>query len=72
MLDYYDVSGCYIIRPQAYFVWEQIQNYLNKEFRDLGVQNCYFPMFVTEQALSKEQAHVEGFAPEVAWVTKSG
>jgi len=72
MIDYYDVSGCYILRPWAYQIWERIQGYLNQLIVDSGVQNCYFPMFVTKAALEKEASHLEGFAPEVAWVTKSG
>ena len=53
-------------------MWEGIQAYLNKRIIDSGVENCYFPMFVTEEALNKEENHLEGFAPEVAWVTKAG
>lgn len=60
------------MRPLAYYVWESIQNYLDPRFKKNGVSNCYFPMFVSSAALSKEKDHVEGFAPEVAWVTKSG
>jgi prolyl-tRNA synthetase len=72
MIEYYEISGCYILRPLAYFVWESIQGFLDPRFKKNGVSNCYFPMFVSEAALSKEKEHVEGFAPEVAWVTKSG
>ena len=72
MIEYYEISGCYILRPLAYFIWEGIQGFLDPRFKKNGVQNCYFPMFVSEAALSKEKDHVEGFAPEVAWVTKSG
>ncbi|KAJ2864881.1 hypothetical protein GGI22_001620 [Coemansia erecta] len=73
MLSYYDdISGCYIIRPSAYFVWEQIQQFFDAGIRALGVKNCYFPMFVSKKALEREKDHIEGFAPEVAWVTKAG
>ncbi|KAJ2790769.1 ribose-phosphate pyrophosphokinase 1, partial [Coemansia guatemalensis] len=72
MLDYYDVSGCYIVRPTAYFVWQQIQEFFDAGIRALGVRNCYFPMFVSQRALEQEKDHIEGFAPEVAWVTKAG
>ena len=72
MLDYYDVSGCYILRPNSYFVWEEIQNWFNAKIRNLGVQNSYFPMFVSQRVLEKEKDHIEGFAPEVAWVTRAG
>eukprot|EP00475_Leptophrys_vorax_P031188 TRINITY_DN4716_c0_g1_i1.p1 TRINITY_DN4716_c0_g1~~TRINITY_DN4716_c0_g1_i1.p1 ORF type:complete len:619 (-),score=173.39 TRINITY_DN4716_c0_g1_i1:551-2260(-) len=72
MIDYYDVSGCYILRPWSYFVWEQIQNYFDKEIKKLGVKNTYFPLFVSWSALNREKDHIEGFAPEVAWVTRAG
>jgi prolyl-tRNA synthetase len=72
MIEYYEISGCYILRPLAYFIWEGIQSFLDSRFKKNGVQNCYFPMFVSEAALGKEKDHVEGFAPEVAWVTRSG
>jgi len=72
MLSYGDVSGCYILRPWGYAVWEHLQKWLDKRIKLLGVENCYFPLFVSKAALEKEEAHVEGFAPEVAWVTRSG
>lgn len=72
MLDYYDVSGCYILRPPSYAIWEQIQKYFDAKIKALGVQNAYFPMFVSSRVLEKEKDHVEGFAPEVAWVTRAG
>ena len=72
MIEYYEISGCYILRPPAFFIWEQITEFFDSRIKKLGVQNCYFPMFVTEAALNKEKNHVEGFSPEVAWVTKSG
>ena len=72
MIDYSDISGCYILRPWSYFIWEQIQNWFDNEIKKLGVKNTYFPMFASERALNTEKDHVEGFAPEVAWVTKSG
>jgi len=72
LIDYYDISGCYILRPGSYAIWEQIQNFFNKEIKKLGVQNAYFPLFVSERALIAEKDHIEGFAPEVAWVTKAG
>lgn len=72
MLSYGDVSGCYILRPWGYAVWEHIQAWLDAQFKLLGVENCYFPLFVAKSALEKEKDHVEGFAPEVAWVTRSG
>ena len=72
LIDYYDISGCYILRPRAYFIWEKIQGYLDAKFKERGVDNTYFPMFVSQAALEKEKDHLEGFSPEVAWVTKSG
>jgi prolyl-tRNA synthetase family I len=72
MIEYYDISGCYILRPRAYFIWEQIQKFLDVKFKECGVDNCYFPMFVSKNALETEKDHVAGFSPEVAWVTKSG
>uniref|UniRef100_A0A646QDB6 Bifunctional glutamate/proline--tRNA ligase n=1 Tax=Hemiscolopendra marginata TaxID=943146 RepID=A0A646QDB6_9MYRI len=72
MIEYYDVSGCYILRPWSFSIWEAIKNFFDSEIRKLGVQNCYFPMFVSHSALEKEKTHVADFAPEVAWVTKSG
>ncbi|XP_046652863.1 bifunctional glutamate/proline--tRNA ligase-like isoform X1 [Daphnia pulicaria] len=72
MIEYYDVSGCYILRPWAYAIWESIKDFFDAEIKKLGVQNCYFPMFVSHHALEKEKTHIADFAPEVAWVTKSG
>ncbi|KAI9865295.1 MAG: hypothetical protein M1824_003449 [Vezdaea acicularis] len=72
MIDYYDVSGCYVYLPASYSIWEKIQDYLNSNIKMIGVKNCYFPMFVSNKALQLEKDHIEGFAPEVAWVTKAG
>ena len=72
MIDYSDISGCYILRPWSYFIWEAIQRWFDDQIKELGVQNTYFPLFVSQRALETEKEHVAGFAPEVAWVTKSG
>ncbi|KAI8911957.1 hypothetical protein DFJ77DRAFT_83785 [Powellomyces hirtus] len=72
MMDYYDISGCYIIRPWAYKIWKSIQRFFGDAIEESGVDDCYFPMFVSEKALNREKDHVEGFSPEVAWVTKAG
>ncbi|XP_044305822.1 bifunctional glutamate/proline--tRNA ligase [Varanus komodoensis] len=72
MIEYYDVSGCYILRPWAFSVWEAIKDFFDSEIKKLGVENCYFPMFVSQAALEKEKTHIADFAPEVAWVTRSG
>ncbi|OMH82550.1 putative proline-tRNA ligase [Zancudomyces culisetae] len=65
-------KGCYILRPWAYCVWEEIQKFFDEKIKEAGVKNCYFPMFVSSKVLNKEKDHIEGFAPEVAWVTKAG
>uniref|UniRef100_A0A6J0UXT1 Bifunctional glutamate/proline--tRNA ligase isoform X6 n=1 Tax=Pogona vitticeps TaxID=103695 RepID=A0A6J0UXT1_9SAUR len=72
MIEYYDVSGCYILRPWAFAIWEAIKDFFDREIKKLGVENCYFPMFVSQAALEKEKTHIADFAPEVAWVTRSG
>ena len=72
LLEYYDVSGCYILRPWAFSIWERCQRFFDDEIKMLGVENCYFPMFVSHSALQKEKDHIADFSPEVAWVTKSG
>ncbi|CAH8571844.1 unnamed protein product [Dicrocoelium dendriticum] len=72
LLEYYDISGCYIFRPWAYSMWQTIQRFLDSKLQPLGVENAYFPMFVTKSALEREKNHLADFSPEVAWVTKSG
>ncbi|CAG2214976.1 EPRS [Mytilus edulis] len=72
MIEYYDVSGCYILRPWSYSIWEAIKSFFDGEIKKLGVENTYFPMFVSRAALEKEKTHIADFAPEVAWVTKCG
>ena len=72
LIDYSSVKGCMIIRPYGYAIWENIQKILDKRFKDTGVENVYMPMFIPESLLTKEKEHVEGFAPEVAWVTHGG
>ncbi|KAJ5433665.1 prolyl-tRNA synthetase [Penicillium daleae] len=72
MIDYYDISGCYILRPGSWEIWEILHEWFNREIRKMGVRNCSFPLFVTEDMLNKEQNHIDGFSAEVAWVTQSG
>ncbi|KAK9189859.1 hypothetical protein WN943_018458 [Citrus x changshan-huyou] len=72
MIEYYDISGCYIMRPWAISIWETMQKFFDAEIKKMKIQNCYFPLFVSPTVLQKEKDHIEGFAPEVAWVTKSG
>ena len=70
--DYSSVKGCMIIKPAGYAIWENIQKELDRRFKETGVENVYMPMFIPESLLEKEKDHVEGFAPEVAWVTQGG
>lgn len=72
MVDYSEVRGCMVIKPYGYRVWELIQQDLDARFKATGHQNAYFPLFIPESLLKKEAEHVEGFAPEVAWVTHGG
>ncbi len=72
LIDYSSVKGCMIIRPYGYAIWENIQRILDTRFKELGHENVYMPMFIPETLLNKEKDHVQGFAPEVAWVTHGG
>lgn len=72
LCDYASVKGCMVIKPAGYALWENIQHELDRRFKEVGVQNVYMPMFIPEGLLQKEKDHVEGFAPEVAWVTHGG
>lgn len=72
MHDYYDIKGCFIVKPQAMFVWKQIQRHFTAEIEKLGVQEYYFPMLVTKTALEKEKTHLENFSPELAWIAMCG
>ena len=72
LCDYASVKGCMVIKPAGYALWENIQKKLDARFKACGVQNVYMPIFIPESLLQKEKDHVEGFAPEVAWVTKGG
>ena len=72
LIAYSSVKGCMIIRPYGYAVWELIQKNLDTRFKEMGHENVYMPMFIPESLLNKEKEHVEGFAPEVAWVTHGG
>ena len=72
LIDYSSVRGCMIYRPYGYAVWENIQSILDSRFKATGHENVYMPMFIPESLLNKEKEHVEGFAPEVAWVTHGG
>ena len=72
LTDYTSVKGCMVIKPAGYAIWENIQKELDARFKAVGVENVYLPMFIPESLLQKEKDHVEGFAPEVAWVTHGG
>ena len=72
LTDYSSVKGCMIIKPAGYAIWENIQKELDRRFKEIGVENVYMPLFIPESLLQKEKDHVEGFAPEVAWVTQGG
>ena len=72
LIDYSAVKGCMIIKPAGYAIWENIQKELDARFKATGVENVYMPLFIPESLLQKEKDHVEGFAPEVAWVTQGG
>jgi len=72
LIDYTSVKGCMVIKPAGYAIWENIQHELDRRFKETGVENVYLPMFIPESLLQKEKDHVEGFAPEVAWVTHGG
>ncbi len=72
LADYTDTKGCIAIKPYGYAIWENIQKYADEKFKETGVQNVYFPCLIPESLLQKEKDHVEGFAPEVAWVTEAG
>ncbi len=72
LIDYSSVKGCMIIRPYGYAIWENIQHIMDGMFKELGHENVYMPLFIPESLLQKEKDHVEGFAPEVAWVTHGG
>ena len=69
---YTSVKGCMVFKPAGYAIWENIQKELDRRFKETGVQNVYLPMLIPESLLDKEKDHVEGFAPEVAWVTQGG
>lgn len=72
LIEYSSVKGCMIIKPAGYALWENIQKEVDRRFKETGVENVYMPLFIPESLLQKEKDHVEGFAPEVAWVTKGG
>ena len=72
LMDYSNVKGCMIFKPNGYAIWERIREELDRRFKETGHRNVYMPMFIPESLLEREKDHVEGFAPEVAWVTHGG
>ncbi|CAK9089222.1 Bifunctional glutamate/proline--tRNA ligase (Bifunctional aminoacyl-tRNA synthetase) [Includes: Glutamate--tRNA ligase (Glutamyl-tRNA synthetase) [Durusdinium trenchii] len=72
LIEKYPVKGCFILRPWAYKLWEQVQGWLDKRIKEIGVENCYFPMFIPKCYMEKESDHLDDFAPELAMVTKFG
>ena len=72
LIDYTSVKGMFIYRPYGYAIWENIQHALDQKFKETGHENVYLPMLIPESLLQKEKDHVEGFAPECAWVTYGG
>ena len=72
LADYAPVRGCMIIRPYGYAIWENIQQRMDARFKETGVLNAYFPLLIPRSFIEKEAEHIEGFAPELAWVTRGG
>ncbi len=72
LIDYSSIKGIFVYRPYGYAIWENIQHIMDQEFKKQGVENVYMPMLIPESLLQKEKDHVEGFAPECAWVTCGG
>lgn len=72
LADYTSVSGCIVFRPTSWQIWEKIRDEVDKRIKKMNVKNVNFPLFIPEHLLSKEQEHVKGFSPEVAWVTQAG
>jgi len=72
LADYSSVSGCIVFKPSSYLIWEKIKEKVDGDFKKLGIQNTYFPLFIPERLLNKEAEHFEGFTAEVAWVTHAG
>ncbi|KAI5169728.1 bifunctional glutamyl/prolyl-tRNA synthetase [Pancytospora epiphaga] len=72
ILDYYDVRGCFIMRPPSMFMWGEIRKRFDSEISKLGVEECYFPMLVTKKNLEQEKSHLANFDPELAWITRCG
>ena len=72
LVDYYDIKGCFIIRPNAMGIWKQIQNWFNSELEKRNIEECYFPLLITKKNMEKEKNHLNNFNPELAWITHCG
>ncbi|MGU3469594.1 proline--tRNA ligase [Paenibacillus sp. D51F] len=72
LMDYSPVRGCIVFRPDGYEIWEHIKDELDRRFKETGHRNAYFPLFIPESFFQKEKEHVEGFNPELPWVTEAG
>ncbi|KAI5170624.1 bifunctional glutamyl/prolyl-tRNA synthetase [Nematocida sp. LUAm3] len=72
ILDYHDINGCYVLRPNGFFIWNQIRKEFTKSIEELDVEEAYFPMLLSKSALEKEKDHLDSFSPEVAWITECG
>ncbi|ORD98028.1 SYP [Hepatospora eriocheir] len=72
LIDYHDIRGCYIMRPASMYIWNLIKESFDNKIKELGVDECYFPMLVSKSHLEKEKEHLESFDPELAWITKCG
>ena len=72
LIDYSSVRGCVVLRPYGFSIWENITRILDKKFKEIGVENVSMPLLIPESLLQREKDHIEGFAPEVAWVTHGG
>lgn len=72
LLEYYDIKGCFIMRPWSYYIWKIVKNHFTDCIERIGVEECYFPLLVTKNAMDKEKDFIESFAPELAWITKCG
>ena len=69
MISYYDVSGCYVLKPWSWSIWKKIEAFFTERIEAMGVEDCNFPLFISQDNLQREKDHIEGFAAEVAWVT---
>lgn len=72
LIDYTDISGCYVYKNTSYTIWEQMKKYISKRIKLMDIKDYYFPLFVSQHALFAEKEHISDFSPEVAWVTKTG